>query len=117
MAHDSASREPLLAQQKQQQQRGSYSATTTTSSSTSEFKYSVHDLAPLTDPTNPSLPRQMGGIDEICRGLRVDPKVGLHSDETLESYSDGHSDQIKFAARSEHFGRNVSSINLDSGLA
>lgn len=110
-ARDSASREPLLAQQNQQ--HGTYSATSATAHGQAlEFKYTVHDLAPLTDPTDPTLPRQMGGIDEICQGLRVDPKVGLHSDETLESYSTGHSDQTKFATRSKHFGRNVSLVIL-----
>ncbi|KAG0198817.1 hypothetical protein BGX28_007790 [Mortierella sp. GBA30] len=70
------------------------------------FTLTIQDLAPLTDPTNPVLPRQMGGIEKICKALRVDPKIGLISDEACES-SLGESDQPKFVQRSEAFGRNV----------
>ncbi|KAF9991732.1 hypothetical protein BGZ65_000169, partial [Modicella reniformis] len=73
---------------------------------TIEFGYTVQDLAPLTDPTSPKLPRDYdGGIDKICQGLRVDPKFGLHSDE-VGQHSVGRSDRPKFEARSNHFGRN-----------
>ncbi|KAF9400227.1 hypothetical protein BGX21_004723, partial [Mortierella sp. AD011] len=88
----SSSRQPLLGQHNG------------TPSSSLKFGFTKEQLAPLTDPTNPTLPRQLGGIREICKGLLVDPDYGLHSDESSDSL--GHSDQHKFAARSEHFGRN-----------
>ncbi|GJJ70388.1 P-type Ca2+ transporter type 2C [Entomortierella parvispora] len=105
MARDSTSREPLLEQQSNIP-RGSYSATAQGHSPNHGFKYTVDQLGPLTDPTNPTLPSQMGGIAEICEGLKVDPKVGLHSDEASE-HSLGHSHETKFADRSLQFGRNV----------
>ncbi|KAF9093908.1 hypothetical protein BGX23_002745 [Mortierella sp. AD031] len=61
-------------------------------------------------PTNPKLPHQLGGIEQICKALKVDPKVGLQSDETFGSSSSSYGkslDQPKFAARSQAFGRNV----------
>ncbi|KAG0278399.1 hypothetical protein BGZ95_004093 [Linnemannia exigua] len=103
MPRDTA-QEPLLTQHHEsdsQQQRSS------------AFSITVDDLAPLTDPTNPKLPRDLGGIEQICKALRVDPKLGLHSDEVLGSSSPiegaslGKADQPKFVARSEAFGRNV----------
>ncbi|KAG0321343.1 hypothetical protein BG000_003276, partial [Podila horticola] len=54
----------------------------------------------------PKLPSELGGIDKICQGLRVDPKVGLHSDEA-EEHSVGKTGGAKFAARSKAFGRNI----------
>ncbi|KAF8931760.1 PMCA-type calcium-translocating P-type ATPase [Dissophora ornata] len=68
--------------------------------------YTVQDLAPLTDPTSPKLPREMGGSAKICEGLCVDPSYGLHSDEA-SGPSLGASDQLKFKARSELYGRNI----------
>ncbi|KAF9581818.1 hypothetical protein BGW38_001037 [Lunasporangiospora selenospora] len=94
MPRDSASHEPLLGSR-----AGNGSATLT-------FAYTVADLAPLTDPTSPKLPRELGGTAKICDGLRVDPKVGLHSDETGAD-SIGHSDHTKFEARTKAFGRNI----------
>ncbi|KAF9282591.1 hypothetical protein BGZ68_005867 [Mortierella alpina] len=96
MPRDSA-REPLLGHQNGSSQGNSASG---------GFGLTVDDLAPLTDPTNPTLPRQMGGSAKICEALRVDPKVGLHSDEAGPQ-STGHSDEPKFAARSKAFGRNI----------
>ncbi|KAI1293186.1 hypothetical protein EDD11_008498 [Mortierella claussenii] len=96
MPRDSSSREPLLGHQ-----NGSNS-----NRNSGGFGMTVEDLAPLTDPTNPKLPRDLGGIDKICQALKVDPKVGLNSDEAGER-SVGHSDAPKFEARSEHFGRNI----------
>ncbi|KAF9939540.1 hypothetical protein BGZ67_009306 [Mortierella alpina] len=96
MPRDSA-REPLLGHQNGSNQGNAASG---------GFGFTVDDLAPLTDPTNPTLPRQMGGSAKICEGLRVDPKVGLHSDEAGPQ-STGHSDEPKFAARSKAFGRNI----------
>ncbi|KAG0049395.1 hypothetical protein BGZ83_005803 [Gryganskiella cystojenkinii] len=97
MSRDQA-REPLLGHSNGHSARGS--------SNQGGFAYTVEDLAPLTDPTGPKLPSQMGGIAKILEGLRVDPKVGLHSDEA-SAQSTGHSDEVKFAARSKAFGRNV----------
>ncbi|GJJ70418.1 P-type Ca2+ transporter type 2C [Entomortierella parvispora] len=97
MPRDQASREPLLGHSNGQSARAGNNG---------GFAYTVEDLAPLTDPTSPKLPSQMGGIAKICEGLKVDPKVGLHSDEASE-HSTGHSDQVKFAARSKAFGRNI----------
>lgn len=86
------------------------------SSSSGGFSLTVDDLAPLTDPTNPTSPSELGGIDGICKALKVDPKVGLRTDEASGS-SLGKSDQPKFEARSKQFGRNVSSQPLDERLA
>ncbi|KAF8930158.1 hypothetical protein BGZ58_008427, partial [Dissophora ornata] len=99
MPRDSASSEPLLGHHSgpSSYQQGAASA--------GGFTMTVEDLAPLTDPTNPTLPREMGGIEKICRALMVDPKVGLHSDEA-GVHSIGHSDHQKFTARSKAFGRN-----------
>lgn len=99
MPHDNA-REPLLGSH----QHGSSNHE---ASSTGGFAFTIEDLSPLTDPTNPTTPRQMGGIDKILKGLKVDPKTGLHSDEA-GSHSTGKDSDSKFSARSKAFGRNVS---------
>ncbi|KAG0348922.1 hypothetical protein BGZ54_004510, partial [Gamsiella multidivaricata] len=96
MPRDSSSREPLL---------GHHNGSSQSNRDDLQFAYTPDDLAPLTDPTNPKLPRDMGGIDKICQGLRVNPKVGLNSDEAGPQ-SLGESDQPKFAARSKAFGHN-----------
>lgn len=106
MPRDTA-HEPLLAQ------HNHHSSAPTISN---VFTITVNDLAPLTDPTNPTLPRDLGGIDQICKALKVDPKLGLNSDEAFgasssSSSSHGKPDQQKFVARSEAFGRNVSGNN------
>ncbi|KAF9358659.1 hypothetical protein BGX26_001224 [Mortierella sp. AD094] len=98
MPRDLSSNEPLLGNR-----NGSSSYK---DANAGGFTLTVHDLAELTDPTNPKLPRQLGGIKAICKALKVDPKVGLHSDEA-EASSVGNSDQSKFAARSKAFGRNI----------
>ncbi|KAF9926934.1 hypothetical protein BGZ67_007824 [Mortierella alpina] len=100
MPHDTASNEPLLG--RQTNLFSDHDAATST-----RFALSVDDLAPLTDPTNPTLPRQMGGIEKICRALQVDPTMGLHTDEAAAESSLGESDQPRFAVRSEAFGRNA----------
>ncbi|KAF9910365.1 hypothetical protein BX616_010882 [Lobosporangium transversale] len=110
MAQDSSVNEPLLGSRRgpsneDHRHQRSYHTTKSTPTST-EFGLTVQDLAPLTDPTNPTLPSQMGGIQEICKALKVDPNVGLHSDEAPES-SLGKSNELKFAARSKAFGRNI----------
>ncbi|KAF9908921.1 hypothetical protein BX616_011341, partial [Lobosporangium transversale] len=95
MPRDSSSGEPLLGQHRQNN----------SNNTSSKFGITVEQLAPLTDPTNPTLPSDLGGIDKICKDLKVDPKVGLRSDEADES-SLGHSDAPKFEARTQAFGRN-----------
>ncbi|KAF9384721.1 hypothetical protein CPC16_008331 [Podila verticillata] len=97
MPQRDSAREPLL---------GHHSGSSHENSSLGGFAYTVEDLAPLTDPTNPKLPHELGGLDKICQGLRVDPKVGLNSDEAAE-HSVGKSGGAKFAARSKAFGRNI----------
>ncbi|KAF9198249.1 hypothetical protein BGZ49_000961 [Haplosporangium sp. Z 27] len=95
---DSSSNEPLLGNRNES---SSYQ-----DAHAGGFTLTVDDLAPLTDPTDPLLPSQLGGIKEICRALKVDPRVGLFTDEADPS-SVGNSDLQKFAARSKAFGRNV----------
>ncbi|KAF9365501.1 hypothetical protein BGX34_009744 [Mortierella sp. NVP85] len=97
----SVSNEPLHGHQHKSSSKQGNS-----SSSSDGFTLSVEDLASLTDPTNPTLPSQLGGIDAICEALKVDPKVGLRSDEASAS-SLGGSDQAKFESRSKHFGHNT----------
>ncbi|KAF9916994.1 hypothetical protein BGZ65_000044, partial [Modicella reniformis] len=106
MTQDSASKEPLLQHQNGSAGQNGSAEQQRTFTSSGEFSLTVQDLEPLTDPTNPTLPHQLGGIEKICEGLKVDPKVGLRSDEASES-SLGKSDQPKFEARSKHFGRNI----------
>ncbi|KAG0321173.1 hypothetical protein BGZ99_004074 [Dissophora globulifera] len=96
MPQDSASNEPLLG----------HNGSSPRESQHAGFGLTVDELAPLTDPTDPKLPREMGGIDRICKALKVDPNVGLHSDEVDED-SLGHADQPKFMARSAAYGSNV----------
>ncbi|KAF9430357.1 hypothetical protein BGZ94_007269, partial [Podila epigama] len=95
MPRDSGSNEPLLGQHNE----------SSSDAGQLRFGLTVQDLAPLTDPTSPTNPRELGGIDTICKKLRVDPKVGLNSDEADPS-SLGNTSQTKFAARSKAFGRN-----------
>ncbi|KAF9430080.1 hypothetical protein BGZ76_000979 [Entomortierella beljakovae] len=98
MLRDSSSTEPLL---RNRNESSSYQNATA-----GGFTLTVEDLAPLTDPTNPKLPKDLGGLDAICKALKVDPKVGLCNDEADE-FSIGHSNQPKFAARSNAFGTNI----------
>lgn len=98
MPQRDSAREPLL---------GHHSGSSHENLFSGGFAYTVEDLAPLTDPTNPKLPHELGGIEKICQGLRVDPRVGLHSDEAAE-HSFGKICKTKFADRSKAFGRNVS---------
>lgn len=101
MSHDSAS-QPLLGQNGEHHHRHQRTPKI-------NFTLTPQDLAPLTDPTAPKLPRELfGGTDKLCEGLRVKPKDGLNSDEGADSL--GHSDHHhhRFEDRSEKFGRNVS---------
>ncbi|KAG0010140.1 hypothetical protein BGZ82_003671 [Podila clonocystis] len=71
--------------------------------SSTGFALTVADLALLTD-------RELGGIDKICQGLRVDPTIGLCSDEAHETSTGKTTDGIKFAARRRAFGSNVAAL-------
>ncbi|KFH73257.1 hypothetical protein MVEG_00476 [Podila verticillata NRRL 6337] len=69
------------------------------------FSLTVADLARLIDPVHPTHPKELGGIDEICQGLRVDPTVGLRREEENEN-SSIRTAFTKFAARKKAFGSN-----------
>ncbi|KAI9319013.1 PMCA-type calcium-translocating P-type ATPase [Dichotomocladium elegans] len=43
------------------------------------FTITAHDLMEFVDPKNPDALRRLGGIDGVCRSLRVDPHTGLSS--------------------------------------
>ncbi|KAI1321773.1 hypothetical protein EDD11_000049 [Mortierella claussenii] len=103
MPRVTSSNEPLLTCHHHTPQQRNTSEQQREDADSRRFGLSVRDLAPLTDPTNPALPRQLGGIQKICQALKVDPKVGLLSDEAGDS-SLGESDQPKFAERSKVFG-------------
>ncbi|KAG0028195.1 hypothetical protein BGZ82_008561, partial [Podila clonocystis] len=75
--------------------------------SSTGFALTVADLASLTDPAHPVHPKELGGIDKICQGLRVDPTIGLCSDEAHETSTGKATDGIKFAARRKAFGSNA----------
>ncbi|KAG0236440.1 hypothetical protein BGW41_000412 [Actinomortierella wolfii] len=100
MAHDPQQNEPLLGNSSSQANSNHHQ------SRAGGFGMSIDDLAPLVDPTNPRLPSEYGGIDKICQALRVDPKVGLQSDEAGPEGTTGHS-QKPFEARAKAFGRNI----------
>ncbi|KAF9277424.1 hypothetical protein BGZ74_003371, partial [Mortierella antarctica] len=74
------------------------------------FALTVADLAPLTDPVHPVHPNELGGIDKICQGLRVDPTIGLYSDEADENSIGKKTDGVKFSARRKAFGSNTLAI-------
>ncbi|KAG0228380.1 PMCA-type calcium-translocating P-type ATPase [Mortierella sp. GBAus27b] len=99
MSHDSAS-QPLL-----NQHNGSHLTHRHRDQPRLKFGFSVQDLAPLTDPTDPKLPREIGGLDKLCDGLIVNPKNGLNSDEGGDAL--GGSEHHKFVERSQQFGRNI----------
>ncbi|KAI8388871.1 PMCA-type calcium-translocating P-type ATPase [Radiomyces spectabilis] len=68
----------------------------------SSFDISTHDLTQLVDPKNPDLLKKLGGVQAICKKLRVDPKSGLSADEGAS-----RSDESPFKDREQAFGRNV----------
>lgn len=68
----------------------------------SAFDVSVEELTRLVDPKNPELLKQLGGVEKLCRKLRVDPSTGLSTDEGAQSSSDK-----AFADRQAVFGKNV----------
>lgn len=68
----------------------------------SSFGVTPEDLAPLFDPKNKELLEQLGGTQALAKKLRVDPSVGLSSDEGVERSAD-----TPFEERQAVFGRNV----------
>jgi len=66
------------------------------------YGISVDDFAKLVDPKNPDVLKQLGGVQKICKQLKVDPNSGLSPDEGRESSSDA-----AFAERQSVFGSNV----------
>jgi hypothetical protein len=73
----------------------------------SPFGLTADQLTKLVDPKNPGLLKQLGGPTKICSALRVDPKVGLRTDERLGGSDIGNSHGEPFAERAASFGRNV----------
>ncbi|KAG0088523.1 hypothetical protein BGZ93_010366 [Podila epicladia] len=70
-----------------------------------KFTYDVHDLAGLVNPAKAGQPdtSMFMSIEDLCRGLCVDPTVGLCSDEAGEC-SIGNTGGVKFADRKQAFG-------------
>jgi Ca2+-transporting ATPase len=69
------------------------------------FKFTPEELSNLVDPKNPDLLREYGGTEKIAEGLRVDPAVGISSDEGLDT---NNPKSKPFQERREYFGMNVS---------
>ncbi|CAJ0758427.1 18356_t:CDS:2 [Entrophospora sp. SA101] len=70
------------------------------------FGFAPEQLGRLVDPKNTDLLEEYGGVEKILEGLKVDPTVGLSSDEGLESVSTKKNAR-PFKERREHFGKNV----------
>ncbi|GBC09425.1 hypothetical protein RclHR1_08850008 [Rhizophagus clarus] len=68
------------------------------------FKFTPEELTQLVDPKNPDLLKKYGGTEKIVEGLRVDPAVGISSDEGLDT---NNPKSKPFQERQEYFGRNV----------
>lgn len=73
-----------------------------TESSSNPYGISVDEFAKLVDPKNPDVLKQLGGVQKICKQLKVDIKTGLSPDEGRESSSDN-----PFAERQAVYGTNV----------
>lgn len=80
---------PLLTGRQQQEQQNA-------------FGVSAEQLTKLVDPKNPELLKKLGGVNELCRKLRVDPDIGLSADEGAQRSGDQ-----PFHERQAVFGRNV----------
>lgn len=65
----------------------------------SSFDIKVDDISQLFDPKSDEQLQKLGGVDAICKKLKVDPSFGLSADQG--------SNQDAFKERQEHFGRNV----------
>ncbi|KAI9283981.1 PMCA-type calcium-translocating P-type ATPase [Umbelopsis sp. AD052] len=66
------------------------------------YGVSPDDFTKLFDPKNPDALKKLGGVQKLCKQLKVDPKTGLNPDEGQESSSDS-----PFAERQSVFGTNV----------
>src|SRR6266540_76447 len=75
------------------------------SRSEGHFAFTPEQFSKLVDPKSPDLLKQYGGTKKILEGLRVDPAVGLSSDEGLDS---NNPKSKPFQQRQKVFGRNVS---------
>lgn len=67
-----------------------------------EFGVDAEKLAELMDPKNPSLLRELGGVEGVCKKLKVDPSQGLLADEGKD-----RSSSIAFQKRKDTFGSNT----------
>lgn len=72
------------------------------------FKFKPEELAGLIDSRDPELLMKYGGTKKILEGLRVDPAVGLSSDEGLENNGPKNK---PFQERQKFFGKNVSLLS------
>lgn len=68
------------------------------------FAFTPEQFSKLIDPKDPDLLKQYGGTKKILEGLRVDPAVGISSDEGLES---GSPKSKAFQERQKVYGKNI----------
>ncbi|KAI8321291.1 PMCA-type calcium-translocating P-type ATPase [Martensiomyces pterosporus] len=59
----------------------------------------------MLDPKDPEKLKQLGGPDQICKSLLVDPKVGLRQREQVDAH--GNRQDEPFQTRREVFGKNI----------
>lgn len=71
-------------------------------SSHGSFGMSAQELSDLIDPKNFDLLKKVGGVDAICKKIKVDPSVGLSADEGASNSSES-----AFSERQAQFGKNV----------
>lgn len=71
-------------------------------SSHSSFGVSAQELSDLFDPKNFDLLKKAGGVEDICKKIKVDPSVGLSADEGASNSSES-----AFSERQAQFGKNV----------
>lgn len=71
-------------------------------SSDGQFGMSAEELSDLIDPKNFDLLKKVGGVDAICKKIKVDPSVGLSADE-----GSSNSSESAFSERQAQFGKNV----------
>ncbi|PIA13438.1 calcium-translocating P-type ATPase [Coemansia reversa NRRL 1564] len=70
-----------------------------------DFGVTAEQLTAMLDPKDPGMLEELGGPDQICKALQVDPKVGLRQREQIGS--SGRQQQEPFQARRAAFGRNT----------
>lgn len=73
-----------------------------TISNNSPFGVHTEQLTAMLDPKDPEKLQELGGPDQVCKSLLVNPQVGLKQREQL-----GSSEQQPFQIRREVFGRNI----------